>query len=197
MTRKQFSGGAVATKLNGSITAATTNVVALDASTYPFGTLPFVIAIDRGGAAEEKLLVTRLSGSNTFTVVSRGFDSTTAVAHSDLAVIEHVLDADTITEVNTFVNTPTTIGDMLYANTATTVTRLPIGANGQVLTVTGGVPTWAVVTVPGLASLSDVTISAVSNGQVLAWNSSLSKWQNTTISAKSPATRLFLAQSYR
>jgi hypothetical protein len=197
MTRKQFSGGAVATKLNGSITAATTNVVALDASSYPFGTIPFVIAIDRGGAAEEKILVTRLSGSNTYTVVTRGFDGTTAVPHADLAVVEHVLDADTITEVNTFVNTPTAIGDILYADTATTVQRLAIGANGQVLTVAAGIPSWATITVSNLASLPDVQITSVVNGQVLTWNSSTSKWVNSTPSAKSPATRLYLFQQYR
>lgn len=197
MTRKQFSGGAVATKLNGSITSSTTNVVALDASSYPNGTTPFVIAIDRGGAAEEKLLVTRLSGSNTFTVVNRGYDGSTAIAHADLAVVEHVLDAETITEANTFVNTPTTIGDMLYANTATTVARLPIGAAGQVLGVAAGIPAWTVVTVPAFSSLSDVTITSVTNGQTLTWNSSISKWVNSTASAKSAATRIFLQQQYR
>jgi hypothetical protein len=38
----------------------------------------------------------------------------------------------------------TTLGDLAYSSaTANTNTRLPIGSTGQVLTVAGGVPTWA------------------------------------------------------
>lgn len=41
-------------------------------------------------------------------------------------------------------NPSTTLGDVEYRSaTANTNTRLPIGTTGQVLTVTGGVPTWA------------------------------------------------------
>ena len=35
------------------------------------------------------------------------------------------------------------VGDLLYANTTTTLTRLPVGTTGQVLTVTAGAPAWA------------------------------------------------------
>jgi hypothetical protein len=35
------------------------------------------------------------------------------------------------------------VGDLLYANTTTTLTKLPVGTTGQVLTVTAGVPAWA------------------------------------------------------
>jgi hypothetical protein len=41
-------------------------------------------------------------------------------------------------------NPSTTLGDIEYrSSTANTNTRLPIGTTGQVLTVAGGVPTWA------------------------------------------------------
>lgn len=36
-----------------------------------------------------------------------------------------------------------TVGDLLYANTTTTLTKLPVGTTGQVLTVTAGAPAWA------------------------------------------------------
>jgi len=36
-----------------------------------------------------------------------------------------------------------TVGDLLYANTTTTLVKLPVGTTGQVLTVTAGVPAWA------------------------------------------------------
>jgi hypothetical protein len=35
------------------------------------------------------------------------------------------------------------VGDLLYADTTTTLAKLPAGTTGQVLTVTAGVPTWA------------------------------------------------------
>lgn len=37
----------------------------------------------------------------------------------------------------------TTTGDMIYASSANTPARLAVGTTGQVLTVAGGVPTWA------------------------------------------------------
>jgi len=37
----------------------------------------------------------------------------------------------------------TTTGDMIYASSANTPARLAVGSTGQVLTVAGGVPTWA------------------------------------------------------
>ena len=35
------------------------------------------------------------------------------------------------------------VGDLLYASTTTALSRLPVGANTEVLTLVGGVPTWA------------------------------------------------------
>lgn len=35
------------------------------------------------------------------------------------------------------------VGDLLYADTTTTLTKLPVGTTGQVLTVTAGAPAWA------------------------------------------------------
>ena len=44
----------------------------------------------------------------------------------------------------------TTLGDVAYSSaTANTNTRLPIGTTGQVLTVAGGVPSWATPTTTG------------------------------------------------
>ena len=37
----------------------------------------------------------------------------------------------------------TTTGDLIYASSANTPARLAVGSSGQVLTVSGGVPTWA------------------------------------------------------
>lgn len=44
----------------------------------------------------------------------------------------------------------TTTGDTMYASAESTPTRLGIGSTGQVLTVAGGVPSWATPGLPGL-----------------------------------------------
>lgn len=58
-------------------------------------------------------------------------------------------------------NPSTTLGDIEYrSSTANTNTRLPIGTTGQVLTVSGGVPSWATSSAGGMTLLSTTTLSA-------------------------------------
>jgi hypothetical protein len=51
-------------------------------------------------------------------------------------------------------NPMTTTGDIIYESSANTAARLAVGSNGQVLTVAGGVPTWA--TAAGGGGISQV-----------------------------------------
>ena len=44
-----------------------------------------------------------------------------------------------------------TTGDILYASASNTLTKLPIGTSGQVLSVAGGVPSWAASTSSGVS----------------------------------------------
>lgn len=46
----------------------------------------------------------------------------------------------------------TTTGDMIYASSANTPARLAVGTNGYVLTVAGGVPTWAAASSGGVSA---------------------------------------------
>ena len=62
-----------------------------------------------------------------------------------------------------------TTGDMIYASAANTPARLGIGTSAQVLTVAGGIPSWATPAAGGLTLLSttsltgsSVTISSIS-----------------------------------
>jgi hypothetical protein len=58
-------------------------------------------------------------------------------------------------------NPSTTLGDIEYRSaTANTNTRLGIGTTGQVLTVAGGVPSWATASSGGLTLLSTTTLSS-------------------------------------
>jgi hypothetical protein len=60
-------------------------------------------------------------------------------------------------------NPSTTLGDIEYrSSTANTNTRLGIGTTGQVLSVVGGVPSWA-TPLSGMVLISDTTASAATN----------------------------------
>jgi hypothetical protein len=56
------------------------------------------------------------------------------------------------------------VGDIFYANTTTTLARLPIGSTGQVVTVAGGLPTWAS---PGTGTVTSVGGTGTVNGITL------------------------------
>lgn len=60
---------------------------------------------------------------------------------------------------NSPANIATTTGDILYASSANTLTRLGIGATNSVLTVAGGVPTWA-ASAGGLSLISTQTATS-------------------------------------
>jgi hypothetical protein len=59
------------------------------------------------------------------------------------------------------VNPMTTTGDTIYSSSGTTPARLGIGSTGQVLTVAGGVPTWAAAA--GSGALTLIQRSSFSN----------------------------------
>lgn len=70
---------------------------------------------------------------------------------------------------NSPANTLTTTGDLYYASAANTPARLPIGTTNQVLSVSGGVPTWSTtggamtVIASGSLSSTTLTLSSISN----------------------------------
>ena len=59
----------------------------------------------------------------------------------------------------------TTTGDTIYASSANTPARLAVGSTGQVLTVSGGVPTWATPS-GGLTLISSTSVSGASSYNV-------------------------------
>lgn len=100
MLRREFSGGVLTTTLSANISNSDTSISVVNGTTFPTGTNPFVIVVDRGNSFEEKILISSRT-ANTFTVSSRGYDGTTAVAHSSGAYVDHVLDAAVIQDMNT------------------------------------------------------------------------------------------------
>lgn len=127
---KDFAGGAQTTTLTAGISAVATSFAVGDGSTYPSGGSPFCVVIDRGLATEEKILCSDRTG-NSFTVLERGYDGSSAQAHSSDAVVEHVLDAYTIEQANRHANLQTTKGDVVVHD-GTVTQRLAVGANDTV-----------------------------------------------------------------
>lgn len=53
------------------------------------------------------------------------------------------------------------VGDLMYADTTTTLVKLPVGTTGQVLTVAAGVPAWATSTISApVTKVADFTLAA-------------------------------------
>ena len=64
------------------------------------------------------------------------------------------------------------IGDLIYASNTTAIAKLGIGTSGQVLTVSGGgIPTWATVSAPNLAT-ANLTSNAAVRSYTLAGTAS-------------------------
>jgi len=59
-----------------------------------------------------------------------------------------------------------TTGDIIYSNATNTLTKLSVGSTGQVLTVAGGVPTWAAAGGGGL-TVNTTTITGGTSGRIL------------------------------
>jgi hypothetical protein len=57
-------------------------------------------------------------------------------------------------------NPMTTTGDTIYSSSGSTPARLGIGSTGQVLTVSGGVPTWATASSGGMTLIGEAVLSA-------------------------------------
>lgn len=93
----------------------------------------------------------------------------------------------------------TTTGDMIYASGANTPARLAIGSSNQVLTVSGGLPTWQTPTANPVTTKGDIaTYSTVptrlpvgSNGQYLVADST----QSTGLLWTSPVNAFITAST--
>jgi microcystin-dependent protein len=190
---KEYEGGTVPTTLSALISAGATSIAITSGSSFPNGaTAPFVVVIDRGLVAEEKVLVDTRA-SNTLTVQQRGYDGTVAQAHAAGATINHCVDAYTLKQVNAMANAMTSQYDLVYRGAAPqSFERIAVGSNGHLLGVTAGVPGFAAL---GLANIPDglITaaklIAAVQNLLVPAGTVS------STIAASAPTGWLFHNQS--
>ena len=120
----------------------------------------FTVALDPDTTSEEIVYITAQS-ADTFTI-TRAQAGTSGVVHAAGAVVRHVLSSDDLTYFRVGVQTAdgavakstfTTKGDTIAATGSSTIVRVPVGTNGQVLTAdstaTPGV-SWQTPVVPSL-----------------------------------------------
>lgn len=89
MVLRNYSNIASPVALSDAVDGLVTTLTVASTADYPAP--PFLLALDRGTANEEVMLCTATTAT-TFTVV-RGYDGTTAVAHSAGATVEHTVAA--------------------------------------------------------------------------------------------------------
>jgi hypothetical protein len=107
MTTRYYSSIAQDTTISTPILAGTTTVSIASTIGWPL-TYPFSLALDYGTALEEIVDVTSVSGLTA--TITRGVDSTVAVAHGVGAVVRHVIIARDIRDSNTHINTTSGAG---------------------------------------------------------------------------------------
>jgi len=155
-TRRQYSGGSVATTVTSSVAAsAVTSFAIASATGWPASAgVPFYIVLSPQTSSEEKMLVT-LSGT-TLTVVSRGVDGTSAASHASGATIYPVITAVDLDEANELTAKYASRGSIVYQG-STTFEELVKGSEGLVLKAGANDPAWGQV---GTAGIADDAITA-------------------------------------
>ena len=97
---RYYSAIAQDTTITSGISSSSTSVAVAAITGFP-SQYPFALALDYGNALEEIVDVTNVAG---FTLtITRGVNSTTAVAHNAGATVRHVITARDMTEAQTHI----------------------------------------------------------------------------------------------
>lgn len=177
--RRSYAGGAQPAQLTADLGGSTADLTITcdDLTGYPTGSAgPFYIVIDRGLAAEEKILCGSRTG-NTISVYNvgltngRGADGTAVIAHTANATVEHVFTAVDADEANAHVNNTTSAHGLTIADVVTVGATQTLGnktLTSPVLNtpdINGGTIDNATVT---SGSVVDATEVSVTGSQTLA-----------------------------
>lgn len=154
MARREYKGAATPTTITSNITNSATSLTLTDATGWPTGSFSFVI--DPGLAGEEKILATSRVGT-TVNITTRGYDNTTAAAHSAGAITYPVPTAIDSDEANAHVNSSSGVHGLTGSVVGTTDTQTL--TNKDLSSATNTLPT-AVVTLTGTQTLTNKTLTA-------------------------------------
>jgi hypothetical protein len=158
---------------------------------------------------------TALGGVDTSFVDLKGGTTGQVLAKASNTDLDFVWSADAAGMVNPM----TTTGDTIYSSSGSTPARLGIGTTGQVLTVAGGLPSWATPTAGGtdgytllnaggtaLTGASQITVSGITSNDLLIFvtgascgtaNSLFSiKFNNSSTNHFASGLRIIAASSY-
>jgi hypothetical protein len=99
------------------------------------------------------------TGANTASAArtSLGTNDAANITTGVVAIANGGTGANTATAAFNALNPMTTTGDILYEASPTVAARLGIGSSGQVLTVAGGLPSWAALPAGGVTSFNGNT----------------------------------------
>jgi len=109
---------------------------------------------------------TGLSGGGTSGAVSLAIDSTVATLTGTQTLTNKTLTSPALTTPT--ISTLTTNGDLLYGTGSGALQRRAIGTTGQVLTVTGGLPTWETPAAGGGGKVLQVVSTTYSTATTVA-----------------------------
>ena len=176
--RRSYAGGAKPAKLTVGLGGSTADLTITcdDLTGYPTGSAgPFYIVIDRGLAAEEKILCSSRTG-NTISVYDvgltngRGSDGTSVIAHSANATVEHVFTAVDADEANAHVNTTSgTVHGLTIADVVTTSATQTLGNKTLTSpTITGASISGATISSSTFSGGITATSVTVTGSQTLA-----------------------------
>ena len=151
----QFSSAGIILAGNGLTKTGNTLDVSVDNSTIeinsnnlrvkPLGITDGEIS---ASAAIARSKLAALTASRVMVTDGSGYDTVSTTTATELGYVSGVTSAIQTQLDGKLPTTITTTGDIIYSSSGTTAQRLGIGSTGQVLTVAGGVPTWAAPTAP-------------------------------------------------
>jgi hypothetical protein len=150
-------------------------------TTYTTGDILYASAtntLSKLAAGTNGYVLTLASGVPTWAAASSGSGTVTSVAlsggttgltvtGSPITTSGTITLAGTLAVANGGTNITYTTGDILYASATNTLSKLAAGTNGYVLTLAGGVPTWAAGGGSSAITINTTTISGGTTGRVL------------------------------
>jgi len=121
-----------------------------------------------GGGTSGTVTVGILSGTTSNLGAVQLSDSTSSTSTTLAATANAVKTSYDLAAAAIPKSTVTTAGDVIYATGSSAVTRLGIGSTGQVLTVSGGVPSWATPAAGGGGKVLQVVQATYSTSTTVA-----------------------------
>jgi len=135
------------------VAAGGTGATTLTTNGVVYGNGTSAAGITAAGTTGQVLIATTSGAPSWGSVPASGISGTVAIANGGTG-------QTTAAAAFNALNPMTTTGDMLYEASASTAARLAIGTSGQVLTVAGGIPSWAAA--PGSSTLNITEFTATS-----------------------------------